>query len=175
MSLAVLDQDRQTQPGVTIYLSTDGSGGVPIEALKPVLQEGRRVIAAFDADKAGTLMAWRIAEQLPGVERLMPKHGKDWNDRLAHPDVSERTSQAIADYAEMNQLWQWHLTAKRLGRPDPYLSRITEVARDVAKGAPLSDKAVVAMTRDFASLVREINMTRTALQQNLPTTAEIER
>ncbi|MEO0377223.1 MAG: toprim domain-containing protein [Cyanobacteria bacterium P01_A01_bin.17] len=175
MSLSVLDKRRQAQPGVTIYLSTDGSGGVPIEALKSVLQEGGRVIAAFDADQAGTLMAWRVAEQVPGVERLMPKHGKDWNDRLANPDISERTSQTIANHTEMNQLWQWHLTAKRLGRPDPYLSRITEVARDVTKGAPLSDKAVVAMTKDFASLAQQINMTRTVLQQNLPTTVGIER
>jgi hypothetical protein len=89
MSLAVLDKGRQTQPGVTIYLSTDGSGGVPIEALKPVIQDGGQVLAAFDADQAGTLMAWRVAEQLPGIERSMPTHGKDWNEWLMHSEDSK--------------------------------------------------------------------------------------
>ncbi|MEM1310086.1 MAG: DUF3991 domain-containing protein, partial [Cyanobacteria bacterium P01_H01_bin.153] len=152
MSLAVLDKGRQAQPGVTIYLSTDGSGGVPIEALKPVIQDGGRVFAAFDADQAGTLMAWRIAEQLPGVERLLPKYGKDWNERLIHAKDSANIFQPIANNAEMNQLWQWHLTAKRLGRPEVYLSRITEVARDVVRGTPLSDKAAVTMAKDMACL-----------------------
>ncbi|MBE7383718.1 MAG: DUF3991 and TOPRIM domain-containing protein [Leptolyngbya sp. SIO1E4] len=50
MSLAVLNRGKQAQPGVTIYLSTDGSGGVPIEALKSVIQDSGRVFAAFDAD-----------------------------------------------------------------------------------------------------------------------------
>ncbi|MGF1523285.1 MAG: strawberry notch C-terminal domain-containing protein [Leptolyngbyaceae cyanobacterium] len=174
MSLAVLDQGRQARPGVTIYLSTDGSGGVPIEALKPVLQEGGRVFAAFDADQPGTLMAWRVAEQVPGVERLMPKHGKDWNERLIHAKDSASTFQPIANNAEMDQLWQWHLTAKRLGRPGGYLSRITEVARDVVKGANLSDKASVAMTSDMAAFSEVIEKTR-ATPRDLKTMVEGER
>ena len=124
----------------------DGSGGVPVEALKSVLQDGGRVIAALDGDQAGTLMAWRVAEQLPGVERLMPKHGKDWNERLIQSKDSASTCPPMANNAEMNQLWQWHLTAKRLGKPDAYLRRITEVARDVVKGVELSYNRLVLAT-----------------------------
>jgi hypothetical protein len=173
MSLAVLDKGRQTRPGVTIYLSTDGSGGVPIEALKLLLQEGGRVIAAFDADQAGTLMAWRVAEQVPGVERLMPKYGKDWNERLMDSENSEN-SPHYAHNAEMSQLWQWHLTAKRLGKPEGYLRRITEVARDIAKGAELSNKASVAMAQDMACLGQMMNKAR-GTPRNIKTMAEVER
>jgi DNA primase len=173
MSLAVLDKGRQAQPGVTIYLSTDGSGGVPVEALKSVLQDGGRVIAALDGDQAGTLMAWRIAEQLPGVERLMPKYGKDWNERLMHSENSEN-SPHYARNAEMNQLWQWHLTAKRLGKPDAYLRRITEVARDTVKGVELSNQASAAMAKDVACLAQMMNKTR-GTPRNLKTMAQVER
>lgn len=159
MSLAVLDKGRQAQPGVTIYLSTDGSGGVPIEALKLVLQDGGRVFAAFDADQAGTLMAWRIAEQVPGVERLMPKHGKDWNERLMKSESSEGRLYCNSQNAEMNQLWRWHLVAKLLDKPDAYLSRITEVAREAVKGTPLSNKAVIAMAGDMACFSRSTTQT----------------
>lgn len=173
MSLAVLDKGRQAQPGVTIYLSTDGSGGVPIEALKPVIQEGGRVFAAFDADQAGTLMAWRVAEQVPGVERLMPKHGKDWNERLMHSEKFENVPH-YAHNAEMNQLWQWHLTAKQLDRPDAYLSRITEVAKDVVKGGNLSAKASVAMARDLACFTRMVKKEKVT-PRTLQAATEVER
>jgi DNA primase len=173
MSLAVLDKGRQAQSEVTIYLSTDGSGGVPVEALKSVLQDGGRVIAALDGDQAGTLMAWRIAEQLPGVERLMPKHGKDWNERLMRSKNSEN-SPHYAHNAEMNQLWQWHLTAKQLDRPDAYLRRITEVARDVVKGVELSHKASVAMAQDMACLAQIMKPARDTAQ-NLKTMVEVVR
>ncbi|MBE7383715.1 MAG: hypothetical protein F6J95_020140 [Leptolyngbya sp. SIO1E4] len=118
-------------------------------------------------------MAWRIAEQVPGVERLMPKHGKDWNERLMHSESSEN-SPPYAHNAEMNQLWQWHLTAKRLGKSDAYLRRITEVARDTVKGSELSNKASVAMAQDMACLAQMMNKARGTLR-NLKTMAEVER
>jgi len=98
-------------------------------------------------------MAWRIAEQLPGGEWLMPKHGKDWNEWLMHPENSN-SSPFPANNAVIKQLWQWHRTVKRLGRPDAYLSDITGVAQDVVKEANLSDRASVAMTRDMAYLLQ---------------------
>jgi hypothetical protein len=73
-------------------------------------------------------------------------------NRLIYAKDSANTFQPIANNAEMNQLWQWHLTAKQLGRPGGYLSRITEVARDVVRGTPLSDKAAVTMAKDMACL-----------------------
>jgi DNA primase len=134
---------------VTIYLSTDGSGGFPVEGLKPILQNGGIVVAAFDADQAGELMAWRLAQQLPGIERLTPNQSKDWNERLMHPEQSEKVAQPLANQAQMNQLWQWHLAATKLGRPEAYLNRITEVAKESVKGTPLSEKAAAAMARDM--------------------------
>ncbi|MGG6240971.1 DUF6908 domain-containing protein [Nodosilinea sp. AN01ver1] len=62
MSLAMLDRAQRGSAGVAIYLSTDGSGGVPVEALKTVLRSGGMVAAAFDADVAGEVMAWRMAQ-----------------------------------------------------------------------------------------------------------------
>jgi len=94
----------------------------------------------------GALNSIRLYNFCPCTE------GKDWNERLIHSKVSESTLPPMANNAEMNQLWQWHLTAKRLGRPGGYLSRITEVARDVVRGTPLSDKAAVTMAKDMACL-----------------------
>jgi hypothetical protein len=147
MSLALLDKERRVQPGVTIYLSTDGSGGFPIEGLKPIIQNGGSVVAAFDADQAGELMAWRLAQQLPGIERLTPNQSKDWNEMLVQPEKTENSWQQ--EHPELGQLWRWHGIATSLGRAEGYLSRITEVAREIAKGNPLSEKARGAMQRDF--------------------------
>jgi hypothetical protein len=134
MSLALLNKERRVQPGVTIYLSTDGLGGFPIEGLKPILQNGGRVVAAFDADQAGELMAWRLAQQLPGVERLTPKGSKDWNAMLINPQDGENSR--LKNQSELFNLWQWHPAARELGRPVKYLHRIVEVAKTVVQGGP---------------------------------------
>jgi predicted RNA methylase len=154
MSLAVLDKAQRRPEGVTIYLSTDGSGGVPVEALKTVLRSEGLVAAAFDADVAGETMAWRVAQQVPKLERLTPDQGKDWNEVLVRPEGMGNSGQQSC--AELDQLWCWYGTAVALGRPEGYLSRITEVAREVAKGQPLSEKAIAAMQRDLESRPRAV-------------------
>jgi len=160
MSLAVLDRDQRAQAGVTIYLSTDGSGGLPVEALKPVMQNGGAVIAAFDADQAGELMAWRMAEQLPGVRRLLPKGAKDWNEQLTHADDNGSSPKEYPISLQTRELWKWHRAAHALGRPEPYLNRITAVAREAVKGTPLSNKARETMTRDFEQFSRTVERAR---------------
>jgi Toprim-like/Protein of unknown function (DUF3991) len=90
LSLATLDRSRRQTQGVTIYLSTDGAGAVPVSALQSVLERGGQVVVAFDADAAGEEMAWRVAQQLPGVRRMTPAYDKDWNERLVY-DVQNRT------------------------------------------------------------------------------------
>ena len=133
MSLAVLDRAQRGPEGVSIYLSTDGSGGVQTEALKMVLRNGGLVAAAFDADVAGELMAWRVAQQVPGIERLTPNQGKDWNEVLVvHPEGMGNSWRQSRP--ELAQLWRWHRAAVGLGRTEGYLIRITEVAREVVKG-----------------------------------------
>ncbi|MBE9141425.1 hypothetical protein IQ254_30250, partial [Nodosilinea sp. LEGE 07088] len=120
-----------------------------------VLRSGGLVAAAFDADVAGEVMAWRVAQQVPGIERLTPNQGKDWNEVLVQPeDMGNSWRQS---HPELEQLWQWHGAATALGRPEGYLSRITEVAREIAKGNPLSEKARVVMQRDFESSTNLLN------------------
>jgi hypothetical protein len=149
MSMAVLDRAQRGSEGVAIYLSTDGAGGVPVEALKTVLRSGGLVAAAFDADVAGELMSWRVAQQVPGIERLTPNQGKDWNEVLVRPEgVGNGWQQSRPELA---QLWRWHGAAVALGRPEGYLSRITEVAREFIKGTPLSENAKAALSRDCDS------------------------
>jgi DNA primase len=171
MSLAVLDKDHRAQAGVTIYLSTDGSGGVPVEALKPTMQAKGMVIAAFDADQAGELMAWRVAEQLPGLRRLIPNSGKDWNEQLKNPESLAPSTQANKYPTEVKQLWRWHYAAENLGRQEAYLSRITAVAKETLKGTPLSENAREAMTRDIEQFSQNLDMKKVSIS---PAHASIE-
>ena len=31
-------------------------------------------------------MAWRVVQHVPGIERLTPNQGKDWNEVLVRPE-----------------------------------------------------------------------------------------
>jgi DNA primase len=146
---AILDKQRQASQGVTLYLSTDGSGTVPLQALEQLLNRKGQVVAAFDDDRAGEEMAWRIAQQLPGVSRMTPAYGKDWNERLVNDGYPDQARPSELDKQTMRSLWQWHQAAKRLGQSAAYLSRITEVARAVLQGEPLSESAKTTMQRDL--------------------------
>jgi hypothetical protein len=149
LSLATLDRSRRQTQGVTIYLSTDGAGAVPVSALQSVLERGGQVVVAFDADAAGEEMAWRVAQQLPGVSRMTPAYGKDWNERLVYDGQREQARQPERDRQMLKALWRWHQVAKVLDKSGKYLSRITEVAREVNRGEPLSEGAKVAMQQDL--------------------------
>ncbi len=148
MSLAMLDKQSRTQSGVTIYLSVDGSGALPVEALRAVMQRGGKVNIAFDADKPGELMSWRVAQQLPGTERLWPRRSKDWNDQLTG------TQQTVSQKYEhgLSTVWKWHQAAFLIERSEPYLNRIAEVAISYVKGESLSDRAREAMAKDFGQI-----------------------
>lgn len=135
--------------GVTVYLSTDGAGTIPIEALKQVLERGGQVVVAFDTDQAGELMAWQVAQELPGVRRVTPACGKDWNDRLIHDGHPEQAPQLERDKQTLNTLWKWHQIAQSLNKSQQYLQRITEVSRAVVQGESLSNQARVAIQQDF--------------------------
>ena len=56
----------------------------------------------------------------------------------------------------LERYWRWYGAAVALGRLEVYLSRITEVAREVAKGNALSEKAIAAMQRDFNSVLNTL-------------------
>jgi DNA primase len=109
------------------------------------------VLVAFDADGAGEKMAWRVAEALPGLRRMVPAIGKDWNDRLlAEQGLAPKEAQT--DRQGFKALWKWHRVAAEKGHPAAYLKRIAEVARDVVDGKGLSEKAVAAMEKDLQGL-----------------------
>ena len=74
MSLAVLER---TDSKKTLYLSTDGAGGIPTEYLKEVGE----VVIAFDRDLAGREMTERIKSQLPEGSTKTPL-SNDWNQEL---------------------------------------------------------------------------------------------
>ncbi|WP_141242182.1 strawberry notch C-terminal domain-containing protein [Leptolyngbya sp. BC1307] len=143
MSLAMLDRQNHSQHGVTIYLSVDGAGALPVEALRGVMQRGGNVVIGFDADQSGELMAWRVARQLPSVERLYPHTGKDWNEQLMGAGQPTHPDQQLAE------LWQWYAAACSVARSEQYLNRIGEVATAFIKGNPLSVQAKAAMKQDF--------------------------
>lgn len=150
LSLATLDRKRrQAVEGVTVYLSTDGAGTIPIQALKQVLERGGQVVVAFDADRAGELMAWQVAQDLPGIKRVTPAYGKDWNDRLIYDGHPEQAPQLERDKQTLNTLWKWHQIAQSLDKSQQYLQRITEVSRAVVQGESLSNQARVAIQQDF--------------------------
>ncbi len=118
-------------------------------ALQSVLERGGQVVVAFDADSAGEEMAWRVVQQLPGVNRMTPAYGKDWNERLVYDGQPQQASQPERDRQLLKALWQWHQEAKALDKSGKFLSRITEVAREVNRGEPLSGRAKVAMQQDL--------------------------
>lgn len=52
------------------------------EIAKSWKQRGATVYAAQNADKAGDDQATRLMKAVPGMERMRPPAGKDWNDQL---------------------------------------------------------------------------------------------
>jgi 5S rRNA maturation endonuclease (ribonuclease M5) len=76
MSLAVLERTDSVK---TLYLSTDGAGGILMEYLKSV----KDVVIAFDRDRSGQSMAERIKTQLPNAVSKTPK-AIDWNQDLVN-------------------------------------------------------------------------------------------
>ncbi|NER27631.1 MAG: hypothetical protein F6J89_08345 [Symploca sp. SIO1C4] len=109
----------------------------------------------FDVDQAGEEMAWRLAQELPGVSRVSPAYGKDWNERLLMEGKPELARQFNRDKETLRSLWDWHRAAREMGKSENYLNRITEVARDFNKGEPLSGRAKAAMQHDLQEVQRQ--------------------
>jgi AraC-like DNA-binding protein len=62
--------------------------------------------------------------------------------KLFHSQIQQRQQL-------LHSLWHWRQVAQELGKSENYLSRITDVAREVVRGVPLSDKARAAMHQDL--------------------------
>lgn len=75
LSLSVLER---TDSKKSLYLSSDGSGNLPLNFL-----QDKEVVVAFDNDAAGEEMFKRLQSELPSAVRKKPK-GKDWNEDLVN-------------------------------------------------------------------------------------------
>ncbi|MBW4639008.1 MAG: toprim domain-containing protein [Gloeocapsa sp. UFS-A4-WI-NPMV-4B04] len=138
LSFATLDKTNYKE-NKTVYLSADGAGAIPTKDLQAVLERGGQVIVGFDADQAGEQMAWKVAQSLPGVTRLQPNRGKDWNEQLLG---NNKPSVSVDNPVE------WSRIAKALGKPENYINRVTDVVTAFKSGQPLSEKATTAMRSD---------------------------
>lgn len=129
-----------TLPSLEERLQTDCAALV--EALKAVIQNGGKVAIAFDADKPGELMAWRIAQHLLEVNRLLPTKGKDWNEQLIGP------AQPAPHRQKFSVLWKWYQAASTIGHPEKYADRIREIAvpSSTAKHYPTRLKRLCSKT-----------------------------
>ncbi len=58
------------------------AGGSSMEYYARLLAKFPRLVAAFDADKAGDTLAAALAAHHPAVERMRPENAKDWNELL---------------------------------------------------------------------------------------------
>jgi hypothetical protein len=101
MSLAVLERTDSLK---TLYLSTDGAGGIPIEYLKEV----KVVVLALDRDRSGQEMAIKIKSQLPNVVCKTPK-AIDWNQDLVN----------TFDWSNQNQNRSHEINRQPRHEPDP--------------------------------------------------------
>lgn len=82
----------------TVFLSTDGQGAIPVEALRQVIDREGEIILAHDRDRQGEHLAWQIAQQFPDIvlERETPTVGKDWNDQLLGKEQEDSRSEIAA-------------------------------------------------------------------------------
>jgi DNA polymerase I-like protein with 3'-5' exonuclease and polymerase domains/septum formation inhibitor MinC len=133
ISLAILEKGQRNQ-GRIIYLSTDGKGSIPTQALQSVTDRGGGVTAAFDADPDGRKLAEKLITAVPNAEYLMPARGKDWNEQL----LSVR-----------QELRDWYRQARDIGRSETHLCRIEQIGKAFTlNGTPLSERDLQAMEQD---------------------------
>jgi hypothetical protein len=109
ISYATLDSSSNK----SIYISSDGQGVLPIEALQQVLNQGGEIVLAYDHDRQGERMAWQVAQQFPDIvlKREVPATGKDWNDELLGKESPLDPRRETGD-----KLWKWYETASKSDR-----------------------------------------------------------
>lgn len=140
-ALATLEKGQHRQ-GRTIYLSTDGKGSIPIEALQSVVAQGGTVVAAFDADVDGRKLTEKLTATIPNTPSLTPTQGKDWNEQL----VSTR-----------QELRHWYRQAQDIGRSETHIHRIQQVGTAFTQaGTPLTEQDLRVMAQDQTSWQQQV-------------------
>ncbi|OWY65163.1 hypothetical protein B7486_43415 [cyanobacterium TDX16] len=141
MSVAALTKYKHL---TTLYLTTDGTGTLPLELLHDCLARGGQIILAQDADRAGEKQAWNVVKTLGAgnIIRAAPNLGKDWNEFLQ----ATVTATQLERWYKISEWWR---IAQAIGKSNKYVDRVKIVVAEVESGQPLSKEAQASMERDF--------------------------
>jgi len=124
------------QQGKSMFIASDGNGAAPIEMLRIAAMEGTTIKVAHDVDRAGELMAWLVASQLPSVTRVIPTIGNDWNQQLVGSSTAK------------SDIEDWKAVATALGKPETYINRIAIVTSLAKKNTLLPENAAKSLQQD---------------------------
>jgi DNA polymerase family A/Toprim-like/Protein of unknown function (DUF3991) len=140
ISLAILEKGLPQQ-GRTIYLSTDGKGAIPVQALQAVVDRGGSMVAAFDNDADGQRLTQKLSEAIADVTIITPIPDKDWNAQLL------RLRQELRD---------WYKQARDIGRSDTHLGEIEAIGKAFTQnGTPPNEQDQAVMAQDQADWQRQ--------------------
>jgi|GEM_PF-229513 len=157
VSLAVLEKGQHNQ-GRTIYLSSDGKGSMPTEALQAVVGRGGSVVAAFDNDADGRRLAEKLNTSVANVVHMTPIQGKDWNEQLL------RFRQELRD---------WYKQARDVGRSETHLKGIEKIGKVFTQdGTPPSKQDLRVMAQDKTDWQRQTQTIADCAQQILDIAGE---
>jgi DNA polymerase I-like protein with 3'-5' exonuclease and polymerase domains len=157
LSLSVLAKGQPHQ-GRTIYLSTDGKGAIPTEALKYVVDRGGKVAAAFDADADGRKLTEKVIAAVANADRLTPTQGKDWNEQLL---------------AVRQDLRDWYRQARDIGRSETHLSRIEQVGKAFTQdGTPPGERDLRMKAQDQEAWQQQVQTVANCAQTILDRAGE---
>ena len=122
----------------TLYLSKDGSGPIPVAEFEKVLARGGEIIVATDNDRAGELLAWKIAEQIPSITRVKPEpEYKDWNDQLRNLAAQE-----------LAQIKNWNQIAAAVGKSESQREQIDRIVAPYENSQQLSSEDEAVFIKD---------------------------
>lgn len=135
VSLAILEKGLPHE-GRTIYLSTDGRGAMPMQALQAVVDRGGNVVAAFDNDADGQRLTQKLSTAIANVTPMTPATDKDWNAQLL---------------GLRQELRDWYKQARDIGRSEDHLGEIEAIGKAFTQhGIPLNEQDRAVLTQDQA-------------------------
>ena len=137
LSFAAIEEDRTKE--CTVYLSKDGSGPIPTAQFEAVQNRGGEIVVATDNDRAGELLAWKIAEAIPNITRVKPnRQHKDWNDQLRS---------IAAD--PLVELKNWKIYATAIGKSPELIDRIESILENYQSNEQLEVRDRNAFIEDL--------------------------
>ncbi len=115
-SVAMLDKDRE---GVRVYLPTDGSGDIPSEQIREAMDQGARLVVAYDSTEIGSESSKKASRQAadrvvdkvltPYVRKVMEEGGEVLVVKKGRKEGQPLLSRAMPP---RQKDWNEHLQAK---------------------------------------------------------------